>query len=109
MIVGGTGLAAAATGVVVGLMAKVKWRDAEAICGVDRVCDSQTELDESRAQAADAAKLGNVSTGLLIGGSVVAAVGAVLWLTAPSGAPAERHAWIKLSPDGVGVALGGAW
>ncbi len=110
LIVGGTGAAAAITGAVFGWMAKGKWSDAEAICGADQTCDSQAELDQSRALAADAAKLGNVSTALLIGGGVVATVGVVLWLTAPSGEAADRHAWLvpTVSPDGVGLAFGGA-
>jgi len=51
--------------------------------------------------------LGNVATGVMIAGGVIAAAGVVLWLTAPSDEPVAAAA--KTSPQiGLGVGPGRA-
>ena len=50
--------------------------------------------------ANDAYSKGNYATGFLVGGAVVMAAGAVIWLTAP-----DDDAW-RVSPTGTGLTVG---
>jgi hypothetical protein len=72
-IVGGSGLALAAVGGVLTIIAKVN----------DDAAANET-LTARQTDSASATQLGNVATGFAIAGGVVAITGAVLWFTAPS-------------------------
>lgn len=97
------GLGAAGAGVVVlgvgawaGLSAKGLRDDARALgCSDDLSSCPATAIDTADAAYARA----NLATGLIIGGAVVAAVGVVLWLTAPDAAPAADHVALDLGAD----------
>ncbi len=104
LVIGGSGLAVAATGAVFGLLASGRWSDAAAVCGDDHVCDTDADLALSRDRAAGARLFGNVSTGLLVVGGLAATAGIVLWLTAPSGVRIEP----AIAEDGAGVVVRGA-
>ena len=85
----GVGGAAIATGIVFGVIANGKWSDAKAVCG-GTTCPTQMQVDQAQALVSDARSAGNLSTGLVVAGGVVAAAGVVLWLTAPSDEHAVR-------------------
>jgi hypothetical protein len=76
--VSGAGVAALATGLAFGAVARSKWHDALERCDDDLVCSP-----EGHALAEDARTAGNVSTILVGVGAAAAATGAVLILTAP--------------------------
>jgi serine/threonine-protein kinase len=82
---GAAGLAAVAAGTYFGLHAKAQLdaSNANGHCGGNNLCDATGVAD--RASASDAA---TVSTVLFVVGGAAVAGGAVLWLTAPSRAPA---------------------
>jgi hypothetical protein len=75
--VGGAGIVALGTGVVIGLVAKAQDNAAAARVGMARYTDS-----------VNAANLGNVGTAVFVVGALATAAGVVIWLTAPS-APAQ--------------------
>jgi tetratricopeptide (TPR) repeat protein len=104
LIVGGGGVALAGTGLVFGALARGKWRDARAVCGDDLACESQADVDRGNAIVADARRLGNVATGLVVAGAVAVAAGVVLYLTAPSGGGGEYA--LRIAPEvGAGTAM----
>jgi len=76
-------------GVVFGALAQGAWNDAKGVCG-GTLCPTQPQVDLAESHVNDARTYGNVSTGLVVGGAVVAAVGVYLWLTAPSDEHAVR-------------------
>lgn len=80
VVTGGIGLAAIGVGAAFGLKAAGAKSDSEAHCN-GNICD-----DEGIRIRADGMAAGNVATALFIGGGAAAAVGVVLFLTAPSGA-----------------------
>lgn len=90
VVSGATGLAAMGTGGVLALVAKSKYDSAEQE-GVGRHADS-----------ASAVSLGNVATGVVIAGGVLAAAGVVLWFTAPRDGP-------QVGYDGRQVLIGGTF
>lgn len=71
LVTGGTGAAAVIVGGVMGLVARSQFNSAESE-GVGRHAASE-----------GAVNLGNVATGVMIGGAVIAGVGVTLWFTAP--------------------------
>jgi hypothetical protein len=75
--VGGAGIVALGTSVVIGLVAKTQYNAAAAEGGTARHTDSVS-----------AANLGNVGTAVFVVGALATAAGVVIWLTAPS-APAQ--------------------
>ena len=93
--VAASGVAAIGTGVVLGLVAKSKWDSASAHC-VNDLCDA-TGVQINK----DAKLYGNIGT--VVGGVGLAAVavGAVLYVTAPSARKVVEHASI----DAHGVTL----
>jgi len=101
MAAGGAGLV---TGVIFGGLASSKWSDAKAVCG-GTTCTTQADADRASALGDQARSKANVSTGLVVAGGVIAAVGVVIYVTAPSehAVRVAAHA----SPDGGSVTLSG--
>src|SRR6202035_3962646 len=93
------GVVAVATGGVLALVAKSSYDSAAGCSGT--TCADQGGIDKSNS----ARNLGNVATVLLIAGGVVAATGAVLWLTAPApSGEAKQASWsIGVTPGGAAV------
>jgi hypothetical protein len=77
LIVGAAGLVAIGVGSYFGLAARSKWNDADCPNNVCPTTDRQKMAEESKKQA-------NLSTGLFVGGGVLLAAGAVLFLTSPA-------------------------
>jgi len=71
--VAGAGIAALAAGGVIGLVSKANDNAAKNETGTNRNTDSVSAFN-----------LGNVGTAVFVGGAVAAAVGVVVWFTAPS-------------------------
>jgi hypothetical protein len=100
-IVGGVGVVALVTGVV--LVAVGSGDRGE--CGAGGACPNQAALDKYNSGT----PLLNASYGLLAGGGVAAAAGVVLWLTSPRAAKPEttRTGGIRVGVAPTGVALSG--
>ena len=99
--VAAAGVAAMAVGGYFGVHAMQLKGDADEHCDDDWRCNATGyELEK------DARSSANLSNAFLIGGALVAAGGAVLWWTAPSTAERATVAPV-VSPDTVGVAMGG--
>lgn len=115
-IVGGTGIAAAAAGFVFGGLALGEKSSADdpSNCTSQGAC-AQTGLDA----ISQAETFSHVSTGLVIGGATLTALGLVLVLTAPSDAASELeqrarleptiHLGLAPNPGGLGLGLGGSF
>ncbi len=98
LVVGGVGIAALGTGLVLGLAARSKYEDAKsARCAP--VCDA-----EGKTETDDARSLGNVGTVVFVVGAVLTIGGATLWLTAKptEGTPAVTA--VKLGPGTFSIA-----
>jgi hypothetical protein len=95
------GGAVIAAGAVFGVLANGKWSDAKNVCG-GTTCPTQPQVDMAEALVNDARSDGNISTGLFIGGAVIAGVGIALWLTAPS----DEHA-VHVTATAHGAAIAG--
>ncbi|HSD90172.1 MAG TPA: hypothetical protein VLB44_21725 [Kofleriaceae bacterium] len=100
--VGAVGGAALIGGIVVGVMARSQWNDARAICG-GTTCTTQDEVDRANALGDKARSKAGLSTGLVIGGAVLAAAGVALWVTAPGDVQVAPTA----SDSGAGVTFAG--
>ncbi len=100
----GAGTALFATSLIFGRLAGSKWDEAKAVCGDDLQCEDPIELMRGNELAATAQSRANVATGLAIGGGIAVAVGAVLYLTAPS--KQSGRSALRVSP-GSGAALAG--
>jgi hypothetical protein len=101
----GVGGAAIATGVVFGVIASGKWSDAKAVCG-GTICPTQMQVDQANALVSDARSAGNLSTGFVVAGGVLATAGLLLWVTAPT----DEHALQVTptpTPSSTGLALSG--
>ncbi len=110
VLLGGGG-AMVLAGLTLGYLAQQKYGEAEDRCGTDHVCD--TIEDQMAAQElTDAARLrGNLSTVVTAAGVVGIGVGVVLWVRGSgrkSRPDAAVHVRPTLSPDGVGLAIGGS-
>lgn len=95
------GGAVIAGGLVVGFLAQSKYDEAKNVCG-GLVCGDPDDFARGQALVDAARSRGNIATGLVIGGGVVALTGLVLWFTAPSLEPA-----ITVTPTTNGVAISG--
>ncbi len=95
------GGAVIAAGAVFGVLANGKWSDAKAVCG-GTTCPTQPQVDMAEALVNDARSDGNISTGLVVGGAVIAGIGIALWLTAPS----DEHA-VHVTATAHGAAIAG--
>jgi hypothetical protein len=101
LVTAGVGGAALATGAIFGVLANGNWSDAKAACGGGTTCTDPTSLAKANSLRDSANSKATVSTGLFIAGGVLAAVGVVLYVTAPS-----DHE-ITVAPAGTGVSLSG--
>ena len=86
MSVGG---AALVTGVVFGAMASSKWSKAKDVCG-GTTCTTQADLKKANDLADDARGKAKLSTIFVVVGTVSAATGVVLFVTAPKSESATR-------------------
>jgi hypothetical protein len=101
----GVGVVGAALGTVFGLNATSKHSDAKANCNADQsACNSA-----GAGQMKDARSAATLSTVAFIVGGAAIAGGAVLYLTAPKKERAGGAQALYVSPNGLGVGLGGAW
>ena len=101
--IGGGGAAFAGASLVVGALARSKWHDALAHCDASHACDTKGLAlgDQASTRATIATVLGGV-------GLAAVAVGAILYVTAPS-APERRSAAIAplVGSDQVGMVVEG--
>jgi len=101
--VGAAGVAALGVGLVFGAKARSTYRDAEALCGADLVCDP-ADYDKGKRLVRDANSQATISTVLVAASGAAIVTAAVLWLTAPR--PRERTV-ARIAPviDGHGGGL----
>jgi hypothetical protein len=92
----GIGGAAMITSVVLGVVAKSNYNEAGNNCGASS-CNSS-----GKSTIDDARSLGNLATGVFIGGAVVAAAGVVVFIVAPSASRSSASASLRVGP-------GSAW
>jgi hypothetical protein len=90
-VAGGVGLVGVGVGTVFGLSSKSKRDEAEQFCD-GNACTDQRGVDLKD----EAITAGNVSTVAFIVGGVGLAAGAVLWITAPSPAPATSGGRLRV-------------
>ncbi len=109
MVVGGTGVVIAATGLVFGQLARGSWSDAKQLCGDDLVCDDDATLARSNQLAGQARLRADLATGLVIGGAAVVGLGVVLFVTARPAETRVAGSW-RVTPtataDTVAITLG---
>jgi hypothetical protein len=98
LVIGGVGFAGLAAGAVFGFLAIGEKNDYLKNCGSNIGAPSGFCNSDGVAGHNDASTKATVSTVLFVGGGVVAAAGAVLFLTAPSGA---ARASVGVGPTGV--------
>jgi hypothetical protein len=92
----GAGLATVAVGGVFGVLSLQAHDQGQASCSsVTNACTMQQGVDDR----STAIRLGDISTALVIGGGVLAVVGAIVWWTAPSAPPLTAG----VGPNGLGV------
>ena len=96
------------TGGGFGAIASSDWSAAKSDCGGSTRCATTAQLQKAQSDGSSASTAGNISTALFIGGGVIAAAGAVLWLTAPSGEHA-MHVSAAPTTSGATIVLGGAF
>jgi hypothetical protein len=104
------GGAALTGGLLLGYSARERWREAEALCGADHVCDDAERFAQGQELVDSARFRGDVSTVLTGVGVAGVGVGAVLWLTSSK----ERadvsalHIAPSIDSDSVTFVLGGS-
>ncbi len=101
MIAVAGGGAIVVTGVVFGVLARSRWQEAKDVCGGSLTCANDSDTQYAQDLGDSARTRANVSTGLVIGGAVIAGVGAYLWATAPK----ERTVEIGAAPSSGGGSL----
>lgn len=90
----GVGVAALVTGGVLGGLASSQWSDAQDNhCRTPKLCDA-----DGVALATDALTFANASTGLFIGGGILAGVGVTLFLTARGSGKAAQTGNVTVLP-----------
>jgi len=112
LVIAGVGVAAMVAGVAVGLAAKSGYDESGEEHCAEGFCDP-----EGVDAADDARVLGNVATGLFIGGGAALVAGVITWLTAPSGPDvsardAASGRWrieVAAGPGDAGVGLRARW
>jgi len=104
------GGAALTSGLLLGYSARQRWREAEALCGSDHVCDGADRFAQGQELVDSARFRGNASTVLTGVGVAGVGLGAVLWLTS-SKERADVSA-LRIAPsidsDSVTFVLGGS-
>lgn len=83
---GGLGIVGLGLGTAFGLMASSSWSDAQSACKLNE-CGTGSRAQEDKDTASTQ---GNVSTVAFIGGGVLIAAAAVVWLVAPSSSPSTK-------------------
>jgi hypothetical protein len=101
-VAGGAGIAAIATGVILGLDAKHKWDEANAHCDSHNVCDA-TGVSINN----DARSVGNIGSVVGVVGLAATIAGVVLYVTAPAARSITEHATINVAPYSGDVSV--AW
>jgi hypothetical protein len=105
LVVGGVGIVGVALGTVFGLRAISDNKNAKSLCPQDFCASAAGVQDNSDAKSA-----ATVSTVAMIAGVAGVAGGAILYLTAPKGAPRTGiHLSPQLAPGVAGLRIGGAW
>jgi hypothetical protein len=108
LVAGGVGVAGLVVGSFFGLEAGSSWSRAKSECQTN-ACGAGSPAQNDRSSALNQA---TVSTVLLVAGGLVAAGGAVLWLTAPTGQAAGATG-LRVTPTlgttGAGVSIGGGF
>ncbi len=101
LIVGGVGVAALATGVVFGLVAKGRYDDAQFLCGEEDQLCSPADIDSANASVDSARSAATISTVAVIGGAALVGAGIGMYLYARS-----TESAVQVTPGGGGSALG---
>lgn len=97
---GGLGVVGLGFGTAFGLMASSTWSEAQSGCKVDCGPGSRAQDDRDTANTQ-----GNISTVAFIGGGVLIAAAAVVWLVAPSSSSPTKSGWIPAyGPRGASAA-----
>jgi hypothetical protein len=109
LIVGGVGVAALVGGAVTGVIGLGKKKDLQDRCPANECYyDTPAEKSAYESDKRSLKTLGLATTGLLIGGGVLAAVGATLFI---AGAPSEHGSSVALvtdvGPQGIAIAARG--
>lgn len=99
LLVGG-GVVALAGGGTFALLARSAWHDAKAVCG-GTVCNTPMDLAAGQVFVDSARTRGTIATALVVAGGLVAAGGAIVWITAPG---SERK--VALAPTGSTSSMG---
>jgi tetratricopeptide (TPR) repeat protein len=99
------GVAALGTGAVFGVLARSKWNAAKAVCNNSTTCTSQADADAAAHLGDQAHSRATLSTGFAIAGGLIATVGIVLFVTAPTEHALEVAA--RPSTDGGTLVLSG--
>ena len=106
------GGAALTGGLLLGYSARERWREAEALCGADHVCDGPDNFMSGQELVDSARFRGNVSTVLTGAGVVGVGLGVTLWLTSSSTRTESARTALRFSPDvtndSVSFVLGGS-
>lgn len=106
------GGAALTGGLLLGYSARERWREAEALCGTDHVCDGADNFARGQELADSARFRGNAATILTGVGVAGLGLGTVLLLTSGSksseSTPTALHVSPSISRDSVSVVFGGA-
>lgn len=101
LLVGGVGVAALATGVVFGLVAKGRYDDAQFLCGEEDQLCSPVDIDAANASVDSARSAATISTAAVIGGAVLVGAGVGMYLYAR-----RTESAVQVTPGGGGSALG---
>jgi len=105
LVVGGVGVVGLGIGGVLGLHAKSTYDAAYANCTPDNRCNAAgvSGVDDARSQATLSTVVASLGAAALVGG-------AIIYFTAPSGAPSSTVG-LRVAPTAGGAAflVGGAW
>lgn len=101
LIVSGVGVAALATGVVFGLVARGHYSDAQFLCGEEDQLCNPADVDTANGSVDSARSAATISTITVIGGAALVGAGIGMYLYARSAESA-----VQVTPGGGGSALG---
>ena len=107
MIAVGSGGIVVVTGVVFGVLARSRWQDAKNVCNGSTTCPNDADTEYAQALGDSARTRAHVSTALVIGGGLIAAVGAYLWVTSPKDDAGSVAVRATATPDGGGLVVSG--
>jgi hypothetical protein len=101
LIVSGVGVAALATGVVFGLVARGRYNDAQLLCGEEDQLCNPADVDPANASVDSARSAATISTITVVGGAALVGAGIGMYLYARS-----TESAVQVTPGGGGSALG---